>query len=55
MPIFFVSNGTTASGLFVAASFLIELIKVENVCDISLAVRTVKQFDKEFICSKVST
>lgn len=51
---FFLSDGATASGLLVATSFIVELINTDDVCDVCLAVRTIRQFRKEFIRDRVS-
>lgn len=47
------SNGATASGLFVAMSFVIEKVKLEQHCDPCLAVRVIRRNRKQFITDKV--
>lgn len=43
------SDGTNACGLFVAMCFIIDKIKMEQVCDVCLAVNTVRHSRKEFV------
>ncbi|GLV36278.1 Leukocyte-antigen-related-like [Carabus blaptoides fortunei] len=45
-------NGATASGLFVAMSFVIEKVKLEQHCDPCLAVRVIRRNRKQFITDK---
>ncbi|XP_063217566.1 receptor-type tyrosine-protein phosphatase T-like isoform X2 [Bacillus rossius redtenbacheri] len=45
-------DGARACGLFLAASFLIEKIKLEQQCDVCHAVRTIRQNRKQFITSQ---
>ncbi|KAF2895512.1 hypothetical protein ILUMI_10660 [Ignelater luminosus] len=42
-------DGATACGVFAALSFLIEKIKLEQICDVCLAVRTVRHNRKQFV------
>ncbi|GJQ83508.1 hypothetical protein Trydic_g18392, partial [Trypoxylus dichotomus] len=42
-------DGARASGLFAALCFLIDRIKLEQICDVSLAVSTVRQSRKQFV------
>lgn len=54
LNIFPCSNGATACGLFIAVSFVIEKMKLEQQCDVCLAVRTVRHNRKQFVTDKVS-
>jgi Protein-tyrosine phosphatase. len=49
------SDGITACGYFVALAFLIEKIKLEQMCDVCQAVRTVRQSREQFIPNYVSS
>ncbi|KAF2884688.1 hypothetical protein ILUMI_21485 [Ignelater luminosus] len=42
-------DGIKACGLFIALSFVIEKIKLEQECDVCLAVRTVRRNQKQFV------
>ncbi|GJQ88522.1 hypothetical protein Trydic_g4933 [Trypoxylus dichotomus] len=42
-------DGARASGLFAALCFLIDRIKLEQICDVPLAVSTVRQSRKQFV------
>ncbi|XP_045477301.1 receptor-type tyrosine-protein phosphatase mu-like isoform X2 [Harmonia axyridis] len=42
-------DGVTASGVYVAMSFIIEQMKLEHECDVCLAVRTIRHNRKQFI------
>ncbi|XP_044744581.1 receptor-type tyrosine-protein phosphatase T-like isoform X2 [Coccinella septempunctata] len=42
-------DGFTASGVYVALSFIIEQMKLEHECDVCLAVRTVRHNRKQFV------
>ena len=53
--VFCFSDGVTACGYFVALAFLIEKIKLEQVCDVCQAVRTVRQNREQFIQNCVSS
>ncbi|KAJ8980148.1 hypothetical protein NQ317_014642, partial [Molorchus minor] len=44
-----ISDGATASGLYIAMSFIIEKMKLEHECDVCLAVRTIRHKRKEFV------
>ncbi|KAF5275049.1 hypothetical protein FQA39_LY06986 [Lamprigera yunnana] len=45
-------DGVTACGLFLALVFLIEKIKLEQQCDLCLAVRTIRHNQKKFVTKK---
>ncbi|KAK5647799.1 hypothetical protein RI129_002691 [Pyrocoelia pectoralis] len=45
-------NGATACGLFLALTFLIEKILLEQQCDVCLAVRAVRRNRKQFVNEK---
>lgn len=47
------SDGATASGLLVALSFIIERMKLEQICDVCLAVRSIRQSRKHFVATEV--
>lgn len=47
------SDGATASGLLAALSFIIEKLKLEQVLDVCLAVRTIRHNRKQFVRNKV--
>lgn len=51
---FFYSDGAKACGLFIALSFVTEKIKLEQECDVCLAVRTVRRNRKQFVTEMVS-
>lgn len=51
--LFFFSDGATASGVYVALSFLIEQMKLEHECDVCLAVRTIRHNRKQFVTDEV--
>ncbi|XP_026482439.1 receptor-type tyrosine-protein phosphatase epsilon-like [Ctenocephalides felis] len=42
-------DGATACGLFVAMVFCIEKLKLEQECDVPLAIRTIRKHRKEFV------
>ncbi|CAH1155542.1 unnamed protein product [Phaedon cochleariae] len=42
-------DGATASGLYLAMSFLIERMKLEQECDVCLAVRSIRHSRKHFV------
>ncbi|KAJ8925506.1 hypothetical protein NQ315_009345, partial [Exocentrus adspersus] len=42
-------DGVTASGLYIAATFLIDKMKLEHECDVCLAVRTIRHNRREFV------
>lgn len=42
-------NGATACGVYVALDFIIERMKLEQECDVCLAVRVIRRTRKEFI------
>lgn len=54
LPILNFSDGATACGVFVALSFVIEKIKLEQICDVCLAVRTVRHNRKQFTTNVVN-
>ncbi|KAF7263890.1 hypothetical protein GWI33_000954, partial [Rhynchophorus ferrugineus] len=41
-------DGATASGLFIAMSFLIEKINLEQECDVCQAIRSIRTSRKQF-------
>lgn len=43
------SDGTRACGLYMALCYLLEKIKSEHICDVCLAVQTVRQSRREFV------
>jgi protein tyrosine phosphatase len=42
-------DGVTASGLFMAMSFVIEKMKLEQICDVCQAVRTIRHNRQQFV------
>lgn len=48
------SNGATASGLYVALSFIIEKMKLEQEFDPYLALRIVRRNRQQFVTHTVS-
>ncbi|KAK9751442.1 Protein-tyrosine phosphatase [Popillia japonica] len=42
-------DGAKACGLYVAMCFIVDKIKMEQICDVCLAVRTVRHSRKEFV------
>ncbi|XP_050510291.1 tyrosine-protein phosphatase 69D-like isoform X2 [Diabrotica virgifera virgifera] len=45
-------DGAKASGLYLALSFIIEKMKLEQECDVCLAVRTVRHSRKQFVTTE---
>nr|XP_023014802.1 receptor-type tyrosine-protein phosphatase kappa-like [Leptinotarsa decemlineata] len=45
-------DGATASGLYLAMTFLIEKMKLEQDCDVCLAVRTIRHSRQEFVTTE---
>ncbi|CAG9818755.1 unnamed protein product [Phaedon cochleariae] len=45
-------DGATASGLYLAMSFLIERMKLEQECDVCLAVRSIRHSRKHFVTTE---
>lgn len=54
MFLFYFSDGATACGLFVAMVFSIEKLKLEQECDVPLAIRTIRKHRKEFVRNQVN-
>lgn len=50
----FCSDGARASGLFVALSFVVEKIKLEENCDVCLAVRFIRSNREQFVKEEVN-
>lgn len=53
LSIYYLSNGATACGLFLAMSFILEKIKMDHECDVCQAVRYVRHNRKQFVRDKV--
>ncbi|CAG9838351.1 unnamed protein product [Diabrotica balteata] len=45
-------DGAKASGLYLALSFIIEKMKLEQECDVCLAVRTIRHSRKQFVTTE---
>lgn len=48
------SDGVKASGLYLALSFMIEQMKLEQECDVCLAVRSLRHSRKQFVTTEVN-
>lgn len=48
------SDGATASGLYLALTFVIDKMKLEQECDVCQAVRSIRHFRNQFVRNCVS-